>query len=102
MTNARRFGRILRENRISSAKIKRETSQTSTVKCRQKIVDKKMSKIKCRPKKNVDNVKSRHYEIQRKEADDEKIKFEHEGVGVGEGDERVGEGDERVGGCISL
>jgi hypothetical protein len=28
--------------------------------------------------KNVDNVKRRHHEIQRKEADDEKIKLEHE------------------------
>jgi hypothetical protein len=41
-----------------------------------------MSKIKCRPKKNVDNVKGRHHEIQRKEADDEKIKLENEGVRV--------------------
>ncbi len=44
-----------------------ESSQTSTVKCRQK---------------NVDNVKGRHHEIQRKEADDEKIKLEHEDVRV--------------------
>ncbi|CAF1109224.1 unnamed protein product, partial [Didymodactylos carnosus] len=40
-----------------------ESSQTSMVKCR---------------KSNVDNVKGRHHEIQRKEADDEKIKLEHE------------------------
>jgi hypothetical protein len=32
--------------------------------------------------KNVGNVKGRHHEIQRKEADDEKIKLEHEGVRV--------------------
>jgi hypothetical protein len=41
-----------------------------------------MSKIRCRPKKNVDNVKGRHHKIQRKEADDEKIKLEYEGVRV--------------------
>jgi hypothetical protein len=41
-----------------------------------------MSTRKCRPKKNVDNVKRRHHEIQRKEADDEKTKLDHEWVGV--------------------
>ncbi len=50
-----------------------ESSQTSTVKCRQKNVENQMS-----TEKNVDNVKRRHHEIQRKEADDEKIKLEHE------------------------
>jgi len=38
-------------------------SQMSTVKCRQENVDKKMSKIKCRPKKNVDNVKRRQLKM---------------------------------------
>jgi hypothetical protein len=41
----------------------------STVKCRQKNVDRK---------KNVNNVKGRHHEIQTKEVDNEKIKLEHE------------------------
>jgi hypothetical protein len=62
-----------------------------------------MSKIKCRPKKNVDNVKGRHHEIQRKEADDEKIKLEHEGEDEGENEgEGEGDGCVCVGGCISL